>query len=83
MPNWTRLDEKWIEGRYRFKSFPAGIRFVDEIAIYAEEKKHHPVISIDYKVVTLKMSSWQVKGLRDIDFAMGQHFDEIYEEMEK
>lgn len=83
LPDWQRLDEKWIERKYRFKKFLAGIGFVDQIAAYAESKKHHPFISIDYKVVTLKMSSWQAKGLTDLDFEMVKHFDALYERAEK
>ncbi|PAV28458.1 4a-hydroxytetrahydrobiopterin dehydratase [Virgibacillus profundi] len=83
LPGWKRLDEKWIERKYRFKNFLAGVNFVDQIAEYAEGKKHHPFISIDYKMVTLKISSWQAKGLTDLDFEMVKHFDELYEEAEK
>ncbi|SFB30221.1 4a-hydroxytetrahydrobiopterin dehydratase [Lentibacillus halodurans] len=83
LPDWKRLDEKWIERRYRFKEFLNGVRFVDQIAEYAENKQHHPFISIDYKVVTLKISSWQMKGLTDLDFEMVNHFDELYERAAK
>lgn len=83
LSGWMRLDEKWIERKYRFKEFLNGVRFVDLIADYAEEKQHHPFISIDYKVVTLKISSWQMKGLTDMDFEMVRHFDELYESAEK
>ncbi|WP_188455440.1 4a-hydroxytetrahydrobiopterin dehydratase [Virgibacillus oceani] len=83
LSDWKRLDEKWIERKYRFKNFLAGVNFVDQIAVYAEEKQHHPFISIDYKVVTLKISSWQAKGLTDLDFEMVNHFDELFEAADK
>ncbi|MFD1038207.1 4a-hydroxytetrahydrobiopterin dehydratase [Virgibacillus byunsanensis] len=79
LSNWKRLDEKWIARKYRFRNYLDGVRFVDKIAEYAENKQHHPFISIDYKVVTLKISSWQAKGLTDLDFEMVKHFDELYE----
>lgn len=82
LPEWKRVDEKWVQRKYRFKEFPEGIRFVDQVADYAETKQHHPFIAIDYKVVTLKISSWQAKGLTDLDFEMVRHFDEIYEWMQ-
>ncbi|WP_163969308.1 4a-hydroxytetrahydrobiopterin dehydratase [Oceanobacillus halotolerans] len=81
VPKWERLDEKWIQRRYRFKEFLTGIQFVDQLAAYAEEKQHHPFMSIDYKVVTVKISSWQAKGLTDLDFEMVQHFEELYEKV--
>ncbi len=83
LPDWKRLDDKWIERKYRFKDFLNGVRFVDQIAVYAEEKQHHPFISIDYKVVTVKISSWQMKGLTDLDFEMVNHFDKLYNEADK
>lgn len=83
LPDWKRLDEKWIGRRYRFKDYLNGVRFVDKVAEYAESKQHHPFISIDYKIVTMKISSWQMKGLTDLDFEMVRHFDELYEQGEK
>ncbi|ALX49566.1 4a-hydroxytetrahydrobiopterin dehydratase [Lentibacillus amyloliquefaciens] len=83
LPDWKRLDEKWIGRRYRFKDFLNGVRFVDKVAEYAESKQHHPFISIDYKIVTMKISSWQMKGLTDLDFEMVHYFDELYENGEK
>jgi len=83
LPEWKRLDEKWIERKYRFQNYLNGIRFVDQAAEYAENKKHHPFISIDYKMVKLKISSWQAKGLTDLDFEMVKQFDELYEKAKK
>ncbi|SEP59593.1 4a-hydroxytetrahydrobiopterin dehydratase [Virgibacillus subterraneus] len=83
LPDWKRLDDKWIERKYRFKDFLNGVRFVDQIAEYAEQKQHHPFISIDYKVVTVKISSWQMKGLTDLDFEMVNHFDKLYDKTDK
>ncbi|HLR61241.1 MAG TPA: 4a-hydroxytetrahydrobiopterin dehydratase [Lentibacillus sp.] len=83
LPDWKRIDEKWIGRRYRFKDFLNGVHFVDKVAEYAEGKSHHPFISIDYKIVTMKISSWQMKGLTDLDFEMVNHFDELYEKVAK
>lgn len=82
LTNWGLLDDKWIERVYRFKTFLAGIKFVDQVAEYAEVKKHHPVISINYTKVTLQMSSWQAKGLTELDFTMAKHFNELYQQIE-
>lgn len=83
LPEWKRVDEKWIARKYRFKDFLNGVRFVDQVAEYAEGKQHHPFISIDYKAVTLKISSWQMKGITDLDIEMVKHFDELYEYTDK
>lgn len=80
LPKWRRLDEKWIARSYHFKEYLSGIRFVDQIAEYAESKNHHPFISIDYKKVKVQISSWQQKGLTDLDFEMVHHFDQLYDQ---
>ncbi len=83
LANWKLVDEKWIRRRYKFKDYLNGVEFVRKVAEYAEGKSHHPNIAIDYKVVTLKISSWEMRGLTDLDFEMAQHFDELYEEQEQ
>ncbi|HLR02310.1 MAG TPA: 4a-hydroxytetrahydrobiopterin dehydratase [Virgibacillus sp.] len=83
LDGWNVVDEKWLQKRFRFKHFLSGVAFVRQVAEYAEEKMHHPFISIDYKVVTLKISSWQMKGITDLDVEMVKHFDELYEQTEK
>jgi 4a-hydroxytetrahydrobiopterin dehydratase len=81
IPDWKRLDEKWMQRKYKFNSFAAAISFVNRVADLAEEADHHPFISIDYKVVALKISSWHAGGLTKLDFDLAEKFDRTYEEM--
>lgn len=83
LDGWHVVDEKWLQKKFRFKNFLSGVDFVSNVAEYAEGLQHHPFISIDYKVVTLKISSWQMKGITDLDIEMVEHFDELYEKAEK
>ncbi|WAH37267.1 4a-hydroxytetrahydrobiopterin dehydratase [Alicyclobacillus dauci] len=80
LPEWN-LEEKLIHRRYRFASFPAAIAFVNRVAEIAEEKNHHPFISIDYKMVTVRLTSWHAGGLTDLDFNEAAYFDTVYAEM--
>ncbi|MEH7012228.1 4a-hydroxytetrahydrobiopterin dehydratase, partial [Neobacillus niacini] len=41
----------------------------------------HPFISIDYKVVTLRISSWNARGLTALDFELATKYDEFYLQM--
>lgn len=79
LKDWKRIDEKWITRRYRFKQFMDGIDFVQAIAKYSEDVNHHPFMSIDYKVVTLKITSWNAGGLTELDFQCAKKYNEIYE----
>ncbi|WP_160722103.1 4a-hydroxytetrahydrobiopterin dehydratase [Bacillus sp. USDA818B3_A] len=76
-----KLDGKFIVKKYRFREFLSGIAFVNEIAQFSEEKNHHPFIAIDYKLVTLRLTSWNAGGLTDLDVDLAKVYDEIYQKM--
>ncbi|MFF2447781.1 4a-hydroxytetrahydrobiopterin dehydratase [Neobacillus sp. NPDC058068] len=76
-----KLDGKFIVKKYRFREFLKGVAFVNEIAELSEEKNHHPFIAIDYKLVTLRLTSWNAGGLTDLDVALAKMYDEIYGKM--
>jgi len=78
---WVRKDEKWIEKKYRFKEFMQGIAFVGKVAELAERHDHHPLISIDYKLVTLRLSSWNAGGLTELDLRMAEECNDIFNGM--
>lgn len=74
-----KLDGKFIIKKYRFREFLQGVAFVNVIAQLSEEKNHHPFIAIDYKLVTLRLTSWNAGGLTDLDFSLANKYDLIYE----
>lgn len=82
-PNWKLTGEKWIERKYRFQDYLNGIEFVQNVAQLSEKKNHHPFISIDYKLITVKLTSWRAKGLTDLDFTLAQLYDELYLQIKK
>ncbi|MBE3562671.1 MAG: 5-oxoprolinase subunit PxpA [Hydrogenibacillus schlegelii] len=77
-PEWVREDETWIVRRYRFPSFPAAMAFAQAVGEIAEAAGHHPLIAVDYRVVTLRLSSWQAGGLTALDFDLADRFDAAY-----
>ncbi|WP_331000868.1 4a-hydroxytetrahydrobiopterin dehydratase [Radiobacillus kanasensis] len=66
-----------------FKDYLSGIEFVRQVAHYSEDINHHPFISIDYKAVTIKLSSWNARGLMDLDITMAKQFEDFYNEIQK
>ncbi|MCL6574125.1 MAG: 4a-hydroxytetrahydrobiopterin dehydratase [Bacillus sp. (in: Bacteria)] len=74
-----KLEGKFIVKKYRFQEFLKGVAFVNEIAQLSEEKNHHPFIAIDYKLVTLKITSWNAGGLTNLDITLAENYDSIYE----
>lgn len=75
---WKREDGKWIVRKYRFRAFLSGVAFVNRVAEASERIKHHPFISIDYKMVTLRMTTWSDGGLTELDFSAAAEFDRLY-----
>lgn len=75
---WKLEESKWIVKKYRFREFLSAIQFVNEIAQISERLNHHPFISIDYKAVTLRMTSWNAGGLTKLDFTSAAEFDRAY-----
>jgi 4a-hydroxytetrahydrobiopterin dehydratase len=83
LSDWKFEDKRWITKRYRFTDFLSGIRFVNRIAELSEEIQHHPFITIEYKVVTIKLTSWRAKGLTELDFDLAEKYDAFYEQLKK
>lgn len=78
LPSWKLTNDKWIIRKFRFREYMNGVEFVQQIANLSEEVNHHPFISIDYKMITLKLSSWHARGLTPLDFELAKKYDEIY-----
>ncbi len=83
LDGWKLEDEKFILKRYRFQDFLTGVQFVNYVAQYAEDIQHHPFISIDYKMVTMKLTSWNAKGLTELDLTCAERYDALYEQIKE
>lgn len=75
---WKQDDDKWMSRKYRFAKFPDAIAFVNQVAEIAERRNHHPMISIDYRMVTLRLSSWNAGGITQEDFASAAAYNEAF-----
>lgn len=79
LEGWAMEDDgKWIAKKYRFSAFMDSIGFTARVARLAEELNHHPMISIDYRMVTLRLTSWSAGGLTELDFVSARKYDEAY-----
>ena len=78
LEGWVREDGKWVRGSFRFASFPDAVAFVGRVADIAEEMNHHPFIGIDYKKVTLRLTTWNAGGLTELDMVSAQRYNEAY-----
>jgi 4a-hydroxytetrahydrobiopterin dehydratase len=64
-----------ISKKYTWPSFPEAIKFVNQVADLAEWADHHPDISINYKRVTLTLSTHSEGGLTEKDFDLAERIE--------
>ena len=71
-----RLEGGTIIKQYAFESFPAAIGFVNRVADLAEAADHHPDITINYRKVTMALSTHSAGGLTAKDFKLAGEMDD-------
>ncbi|MBM7097682.1 MULTISPECIES: 4a-hydroxytetrahydrobiopterin dehydratase [Alteribacter] len=72
---WSLDDENFMKKQFTLPSFSKAVAFVNEIARLAEDRNHHPQITIDHKTVTLRLYTMDVGGLTQKDFESAYAFD--------
>jgi 4a-hydroxytetrahydrobiopterin dehydratase len=60
---------------FTFPTFPAGIAFVDRVALAAEEMGHHPDITINYTRIAMRLSTHDEGGVTAKDFALAEKIE--------
>lgn len=75
LDGWSVEDGKWLVKKYLCPGFPAAIAFVNKVAGIAEEMNHHPFISIDFRRVTLRLTTWHSGGLTQLDIDSAKAYD--------
>lgn len=74
LPGWEREGDA-IRKRYEFEDFMTAVGFVNRVAELAEEKRHHPDITINYRAVTLSLSTHDEGGITEKDFDAAGAFE--------
>ena len=71
---WTQ-EAAHILREFSFPCFRDSIAFVNRVADVAEEVDHHPDIAINYKKVTLSITTHSEGGLTRRDFRLAARID--------
>ena len=74
IPGWERQGGE-IRKTYAFDSFKAGMAFANRVAEIADAADHHPDILVQYRKVTLTLSSHDAGGLTERDFRLAAKID--------
>jgi 4a-hydroxytetrahydrobiopterin dehydratase len=75
LEGWERKGDTIVK-RYDLPSFKGAIAFVNRVADRAEAADHHPDIEIQYKKVTLTLSTHSEGGITKKDIDGAKSFDE-------
>jgi len=78
LSGWTlRTDRDAIEKSFTFKDFNGAFGFMNRIALKAEAMNHHPEWFNVYNRVDIVLTSHDVAGLSERDFALAGVIDRI------
>ena len=74
LPEWSS-DNGALVKTFMFPTFPAGIAFVDRVAVAAEEMGHHPDITISYTRITMRLSTHDEGGVTEKDLTLANRIE--------
>ena len=74
LPGWQRAGDA-IRRVYELPSFKDAIAFVDRVAELADAADHHPDILVQYRKVTLTLSTHDAGGLSMLDIELAGCID--------
>jgi 4a-hydroxytetrahydrobiopterin dehydratase len=73
---WERHGDMLVRS-WQFPSFRRAMEFVNRVAAVIDKTDHHPDIVVQYRTVRIEMSTHDVGGLSDRDFALIAEINEI------
>lgn len=75
-PAW-RYQDGALRRSFDFADFVEAFGFLSRVALLAERANHHPEIRNVYKRVELSLSSHDVGGVSERDFALAERIDAL------
>jgi len=76
LPAWTR-DGDAIARSVQASGFADGIHLVDQVAVVADQRNHHPDIDIRWTTITFRLSTHSEGGITDNDVSLAKEIDNI------
>jgi 4a-hydroxytetrahydrobiopterin dehydratase len=70
-----KLEGDSISKKYELPSFPEAMKLVNKVAELAERADHHPDIFINYRRVTLSLSTHSEGGITQKDLDLADQID--------
>lgn len=74
--SWQRTGGE-ITRQFEFPDFSAALKFVNAVAVLAEQADHHPDIDIRWNKVLLRLSTHSKGGLTRLDFDLAEKINAL------
>ena len=74
LDEWKREDD-FITKTFEFKTFMAGIKFINGVAAIAERVEHHPDIHIRWTTISLHIQTHDEGGITVLDFQLAKEIE--------
>ena len=81
LPGWEFRDGG-LHRKLEFRDFVEAFSFMTAVALLAERMSHHPEWSNVYNTVTVRLTTHDVGGISENDFAMAAEMSRIYQRFE-
>ena len=76
LPRW-QVEGDRLRRQWQFRDFSEAFAFMTRVALLAEAKQHHPNWSNVYNLVTIELTTHDLKGLSDLDAELAQAIDAL------
>ena len=76
LEGWS-LDARSLTKTWRFEGDQAPLEWTQRVWSLAQERQHHPDLSLSYGEVTIKLTTHDQGGLSEADFALAAAIDEL------
>ena len=77
--SWQLIDNIKIKREFSFSDFAQTMKFVNNIAVIAEEEGHHPDMCIHYDKLEVELLTHTIRGLSENDFILAAKIDSIFQ----
>lgn len=80
LPDWEMLDHKTLQAKFVAPDHRRAIKFIEFINKLSEKMDHFAEVTQDVAEVTVKTSTFDVKGLTILDFKLALYVDKYAEQ---
>jgi 4a-hydroxytetrahydrobiopterin dehydratase len=80
LPDWEMLDHRTLQAKYVAKDHRLALEFVGYVNELSEKMDHFAEVTQDVAEVTVKTSTFDVKGLTILDFQLAMQVDRYAEQ---